>query len=45
MELFLFFQTRKVMNIAYSDSFHATKNFFHRKEIPVIRICLPHWHM
>ena len=31
MELFLFLLTRKVINIAYFDSFHAKKNFYTEK--------------
>ena len=43
MKLFLFFETRKVMKIAYSISLQAKKNI-PPKKIPVIRICLPHGH-
>ena len=39
----LFFLFRKVINIAYFNSFHAKKNF-PLKKVPVIRICLPHGH-
>ena len=31
MEMFLFFQNRKVINIAYANGFHAKKNFLSEK--------------
>ena len=42
METFLFFRTRKVINITFFYILQAKETIFNQK-IPGIRICLPHW--